>query len=90
MQGPKVFETVWEQSRRPGSPLMRRHAVLEHAVRLGRIERNPAKGVRRLASTARKRHLSRVEIGQLGEALCKARSPGQAEGLCPVVASNAN
>ena len=39
------------------------HAILEHAVRVGKIERNPAKGVRRLASTARKRHLSRVEIG---------------------------
>jgi integrase len=53
------------------------HAVLEHAVRLGKIERNPAKGVRRLASTARKRHLSRVEIGQLGEALRKAEADGE-------------
>ena len=45
------------------------HAILEHAVRLGKIERNPAKGVRRMASTRRVRHLSREEIGRLGEAL---------------------
>jgi integrase len=53
------------------------HAVLEHAVRLGKIENNPAKGVRRMASTARKRHLSRTEIGKLGEALRTAEADGE-------------
>ena len=53
------------------------HAVLEHAVRLGKIERNPAKGVRCMASTARKRHLSRAEIGKLGEALRVAQADGE-------------
>lgn len=53
------------------------HAILEHAVRLGKIERNPAKGVRRMASTRRVRHLSREEIGRLGEALCKAEADGE-------------
>jgi integrase len=52
-------------------------AILEHAVRLGKIERNPAKGVRRMASTARKRHLSRAEIGKLGEALRAAEADGE-------------
>lgn len=53
------------------------HAILEHAVRLGKIERNPAKGVRRMASTARKRHLSRAEKGKLGEALRAAEAEGE-------------
>jgi integrase len=53
------------------------HAILEHAVRLGKIERNPAKGVRRMASTARKRHLSRAEIGKLGDALRAAEADGE-------------
>ena len=53
------------------------HAILEHAVRLGKIERNPAKGVRRMASTRRVRHLSREEIGRLGEALRKAEADGE-------------
>jgi integrase len=53
------------------------HAVLEHAVRLGKIEHNPAKGVRRMASTARKRHLSRAEITKLGEALRAAEADGE-------------
>jgi integrase len=53
------------------------HAILEHAVRLGKIEHNPAKGVRRMASTARKRHLSRAEISKLGDALRNAEANGE-------------
>ena len=53
------------------------HAVFEHAVRLGKIERNPAKGVRRLASTPRDRRLSRAEIEKLGKAMRIAERDGE-------------
>jgi hypothetical protein len=53
------------------------HSIFEHAVRLGKITANPARGVRRMASTARIRRLSRVEIGKLGEALRKAEADGE-------------
>jgi integrase len=53
------------------------HAVFEHAVRLGKIDHNPAKGVRRMASTARKRHLSRAEICTLGDALRTVETEGE-------------
>ncbi len=52
------------------------HAVFEHAVRLGKVEDNPAKGVRRLASTPRDRRLSRTEIEKLGEAMRAAQKDG--------------
>jgi integrase len=45
------------------------HAIFAHAVRLGKIDNNPAKGVRRLASTPRDRRLSRAEIAKLGNAM---------------------
>jgi integrase len=53
------------------------HAILEHAVRLGKVEANPAKGVRRLASTPRDRRLSRGELGRLGEAMRAAEQAGE-------------
>ena len=53
------------------------HSIFEHAVRLGKMNANPAKGVRRMASTARIRQLSRVEIGKLGKALRKAEADGE-------------
>ncbi len=53
------------------------HAVFEHAVRLGKIESNPAKGVRRLASTPRDRRLSRAEIEKLGRAMRTAEQDGE-------------
>jgi site-specific recombinase XerD len=53
------------------------HSIFEHAVRLGKMTANPARGVRRMASTARIRRLSRVEIGKLGEALRKAEADGE-------------
>jgi len=53
------------------------HAIFEHAVRLGKIEHNPAKGVRRLASTPRDRRLSRAEIGKLGKAMRAAEAAGE-------------
>jgi integrase len=53
------------------------HAIFEHAVRLGKIETNPAKGVRRLASTPRDRRLSRAEIEKLGKAMRTAEQDGE-------------
>lgn len=50
------------------------HSILEHAVRLGEIEKNPARGVRRLASTPRMRWLSQAELRKLGAALREAET----------------
>jgi integrase len=50
------------------------HAIFEHAVRLGKIETNPAKGVRRLACTPRDRRLSRAELVKLGQAMRAAET----------------
>ena len=61
------------------------HAVFEHAVRLGRIENNPAKGVRKLASTPRERRLSRSDIERFGKALGAAEAAGEhATGLAAI------
>lgn len=53
------------------------HSIFEHAVRLGKIEANPAKGVRRLASAPRERRLSRSEIERLGKTLRAAGEEGE-------------
>ncbi len=53
------------------------HAIFEHGVRLGKIESNPAKGVRRLASLPRDRRLSRAEIEKLGKAMRTAAQDGE-------------
>lgn len=53
------------------------HAIIEHAVRLGKVEANPAKGVRRLAGTPRDRRLSRAEIAKLGKAMRAAEADGE-------------
>ena len=53
------------------------HAIFEHAVRLGKIQGNPARGVRRLADTPRQRRLSRQEIGKLGAAMQAAAGDGE-------------
>src|SRR5271165_731616 len=45
------------------------HAIFAHAARLGLLESNPAKGVRKLASQPRIRRLSRAEIERLGKTL---------------------
>ena len=45
------------------------HSLLEHAVRMGQIDVNPARGVRRMASQRRTRRLSSAEYVALGEAL---------------------
>ncbi|AKM09074.1 integrase [Croceicoccus naphthovorans] len=50
------------------------HAILEHAVRLGEIEKNPARGIRRLASSPKMRWLSQAEIRSLGTALREAEA----------------
>lgn len=53
------------------------HSLLEHAFRLELIERNPAKGVRKLAGEARDRRLSAGEIAALGQALRQAEQGGE-------------
>ena len=53
------------------------HAILEHAVRLGLIETNPARGVRRLASKPRERRLSTTEIATLGKAMRELAAEGE-------------
>jgi len=45
------------------------HSIFEHAVRWGKIESNPARGVRKLASTPRERRLSTAEIACIGTAM---------------------
>ncbi|MDP3907551.1 site-specific integrase [Novosphingobium sp.] len=49
------------------------HSILEHGVRLGEIDRNPARGIRRIASTPKMRWLSQAEIRRLGRALHEAQ-----------------
>lgn len=53
------------------------HAIFEHGVRLGKITDNPARGVRRLASTPRDRRLSRSEIEKLGKTMRAAEADGE-------------
>ena len=53
------------------------HSIFEHAVRLGKIEANPAKGVRRIASAPRERRLSRSDIERLGKTLRAAAEEGE-------------
>jgi integrase len=53
------------------------HAIFEHAVRLGKVETNPAKGVRKLAGAPRERRLSRAEIERLGKTLRAAAEEGE-------------
>ena len=61
------------------------HAILEHAVRLGLIEANPARGVRRLAGKARERRLSTGEIAALGKAMRELAAEGEhATGLAAI------
>ena len=45
------------------------HSLCEHAIRMGVIENNPARGVRRMASQKRSRRLSAGELVRLGEAM---------------------
>ena len=53
------------------------HSIFQHAVRLGKIEANPAKGVRKMASEKRERRLSRTEIEKLGAMLRVAEAEGE-------------
>lgn len=50
------------------------HSILEHAVRLGEIDKNPARGIRRLASAPKMRWLSHAELRKLGAALREAEA----------------
>ena len=45
------------------------HSLCEHAIRMGVIQNNPARGVRRMASQKRTRRLSAGELVRLGEAM---------------------
>jgi integrase len=61
------------------------HSVFEHAVRLGVIDLNPARGVRRLASNRRTRRLSAAELIAFGKAMRDAADQGEhPEGLAAV------
>ncbi len=61
------------------------HAILEHAARLGLIEGNPARGVRRLASTPKERRLSTSEIFLFGRAMAELAEEGEhANGLAAI------
>jgi integrase len=53
------------------------HSIFEHAVRLGQIEANPSKSVRKIASAPRKRRLSRSEIERLGKTLRTPTDEGE-------------
>lgn len=53
------------------------HSILEHAVRLGEIEKNPARGIRRLASKRKMRWLSQAELARLGTALREAEADNE-------------
>ncbi len=53
------------------------HSILEHAVRHGLIEKNPSRGVRRIAGEARDRRLSIAEIRRLGKAVRFAEASGE-------------
>lgn len=53
------------------------HSILEHALRHGLIDMNPARGVRRIASEARDRRLSLAEIRRLGKAIRFAEANGE-------------
>ena len=46
-------------------------------MRLGRIEANPAKGVRKLGTQPRERRLSRAEIERLGKTLRAIAEEGE-------------
>ncbi|MES1972936.1 MAG: integrase arm-type DNA-binding domain-containing protein [Pseudomonadota bacterium] len=53
------------------------HSVFEHAVRLGELEGNPARGVRRLAANKRTRRLSAAELVTLGRVMREAPAKGE-------------
>jgi integrase len=53
------------------------HSVFEHAVRLGELEGNPARGVRRLAANKRTRRLSAAELVTLGQIMREATGRGE-------------
>ena len=53
------------------------HAIFAHAARLGLIEANPAKGVRKIATQPRIRRLSSAEIERLGKTLRAGAKEGE-------------
>ena len=55
------------------------HAIFEHGVRLGMIEANPARGVRKIAEHRRDRRLSEREIIQLGRVMSQMETSGECQ-----------
>lgn len=53
------------------------HSIFEHGLRLGKIEANPARGVRRMASAPKQRRLNRTELEKFGAALKAATEEGE-------------
>jgi site-specific recombinase XerD len=53
------------------------HSLFEHALRLGVIGENPARGVRKIAIAPRERRLGTAEIEKLGRAMRGARENGE-------------
>lgn len=53
------------------------HAILAHAARMGKIDGNPASGVRRLASNEKKRRLKALELVELGKAMRLSEERGE-------------
>ncbi|WP_082462693.1 tyrosine-type recombinase/integrase [Sphingobium sp. Leaf26] len=62
------------------------HSIFEHAVRLGKVDANPARGVRRIGSKQRTRRLSVTELAAFGNAITTAADQGDnPTGLAAVV-----
>lgn len=57
------------------------HAIFGHGKRLGKIDTNPATGVRRMASQPRMRRLSAEELVALGQAMREAAQRESKSGL---------
>jgi integrase len=53
------------------------HSLFEHALRLGVVDSNPARGVRKLAAAPRERRLNAAEIQKLGNAARDALLHGE-------------
>ncbi len=53
------------------------HAIFAHAIRLGLVEANPCRGIRKPASRIRERRLSESEIIQLGKVMTEMGKEGE-------------
>ena len=53
------------------------HSIFEHGIRMGIIEANPAKGIRKVAPQPRDRRLSEKEIIHLGKTITLSEAEGE-------------